>query len=218
MKTLICHSYRLTYQRPLVAVVASVILLVVAAAANVDFRNEDTFSSFENLKSTLPRTRDKAVDAILHDRSATIQKLIPLIDPVNAVKYSDETRCTAAYLLGELRAEEAVPVLSCALTDEPGPKIITDESRYDTPVLSALLKIGRPAVPTMIKNLETTDHHQLRGKSLGVLNNVLGGKRRLLELLAKLEDRAKDKEVRRRIGECIKLCREHYKEDKEPLY
>ena len=206
------------YKRPFATVVASITLLIVAAAANVDFRSEDTFSSFENLKSTLPRTRDKAVDAILHDRSATIQKLIPLIDPVNAVKYSDETRCAAAYLLGELRAEEAVPMLSCALSDEPGPKVITDESRYDMPVISALLKIGRPTVPTMIKNLETTDHRKLRDKSLGVLNHVLGGKRRLLELLAKLEDRAKDKEIRRRIGECIKLCRETYKEDKEPLY
>ncbi|NQT11737.1 MAG: hypothetical protein HQ582_03245 [Planctomycetes bacterium] len=147
-----------------------------------------------------------------------MEQLIPLIDPANAKEYSDETRCAAAYLLGKLRAVEAIPVLSRALADEPGRKMRHGISRYDAPVWSALVRIGRPAVPTMIENIETSDHRMLRIRSLGVLNHVLGGKRRLLELLAKLEKRTDDKETRRRLQECITRVREHYKETKEPLY
>jgi HEAT repeat protein len=184
---------------------------------------EKTMIPIDDLLSEQPRTRDRAVDATLRDRKSVIEQLIPLIDPVNTKKYSDETRCAAAYLLGKLRAVEAVPVLSKALADPPGPKVFSDSSRYDAPVLAALAKIGRPAVPEMIKNVETSENQILRKKSLDVLNHVLGGKRRLLELLVKLNTRQlseqpPDQEASRRIREARSWAEAHYKEDKEPLY
>ncbi len=204
-----------------VTVVAAVIVMLSATASadsSPKGKEEETVSGIENLCSEEPRTCDAAVDAILKGRLATVQQLLPLIDPANATHYSDRARCAAAYLLGELHAVEAVPTLSRALADEPGRKMRSRSCRFDAPVWNALVKIGRPAVPTMIENVEKSDDGTLRIKSLDVLNHVLGGKRRLLELLAKLESRADDKEIRRRIEECITWSREHYKENKEPLY
>lgn len=170
-----------------------------------------------NLQSRDARIRDHAVDAMLDERKSQVEALIPLIDPANADRYSDETRSAAAYLLGELRAIEAVPVLAKALADEPGPKIIFDLSRYDVPVFTALVKIGRPAVPAMIENIENSENAILQKNSLDVLIHVLGGKRRLLELLLKVHERAADP-VDRRIAEARTWAEAHYKEDKEPLY
>jgi len=199
-------------------VAAGIVFAAVAAIASSGSNQGEKASNIEQLSSKEFRTRDAAVDAILHGRLTTVQKLIPLIDPANAAKYSDETRCAAAYLLGELRAVEAVPVLSKALVNEPGPKMSSDLNRYNVPALTALIKIGRPTVPTLIKNLETSNDQILRDKSLGVLIHVLGGKRRLLELLAKLEKRSNGEETRRRIEECITYVGDTFKESEKPLY
>jgi HEAT repeat protein len=144
--------------------------------------------------------------------------MIPLIDPDNTKKYSDQSRCAAAYLLGMLRATEAVPVLSRALANEPGRKLIFDISRYDVPVWTALVRIGRPAVPAMIENIETSDNKILRKKSIDVLCHVLGGKRRILELLSKLKARAEDRLIIEHIEAAIQYTQAHFKEDREPLY
>ncbi len=186
---------------------------------NVPSYMQDLFKpQSERLLSQDARIRDRTVDSILQDRRAIVDKLIPLVDPANAEKYSDETRCAAAYLLGEFRANEAVPVLSRALADEPGRKTTWDASRYDVPVWTALVKIGRPAVPAMIENIETSNNRILRKKSLDVLYHVLGGKRRITELLAKLKVRAKDRSKIQCIEAAIQHTQEHFKEDREPLY
>jgi len=180
--------------------------------------------SENDLLSAEPRTRDAAVDRILGDRGLVIQRLIPLIDPANANKYGDGTRCAAAYLLGEFRAVEAIPVLAKALAKEPGRHTAWEGffSRYDAPVFTALVNIGRPVVPAMIENIEKSDHDWLRKKSMLVVSHVLGGKRRLLELLTKLEERqakqvAPNQDVLRRIREGRRWI-EDSKEGAEPLY
>jgi len=179
---------------------------------------KEPMGQINGLLSQDSRIRDQAVDSILQDRRSIINKLIPLIDPANTKKYSDQTRCAAAYLLGMLRATEAVPVLSQALANEPGRKYISDISRYDVPVWTALVRIGRPSVPAMIENIETSDNRILRKKSIDVLYHVLGGKRRVLELLTKLKERAEDRLIIEHIETAIQHTQSHFKEDKEPLY
>jgi HEAT repeat protein len=181
-------------------------------------KDNEHAGQINGLLSQDSRIRDQAVDSILQDRRAIINKLIPLIDPDNTNKYSDQTRCAAAYLLGVLRATEAVPVLSRALENEPGRKLISDISRYDAPAWTALVRIGRPVVPAMIENIETSDNKILRKKSIDVLYHVLGGKRRVLELLNKLKARAEDRLIIEHVDAAIKYTKEHFKEDKEPLY
>jgi HEAT repeat protein len=147
-----------------------------------------------------------------------VKVLISFVDPVNAKKYSDETRCASAYLLGEFRAIEAVPVLSQDLVDEPGPKNTLRTDRYTAPVWTALVRIGRPAVPAMIENIEASDDRILRKKSLDVLYHVLGGKRRVLELLTKLQGKTKDRSKIQRVQSAIQHTQAHFKEDKVLLY
>jgi len=172
----------------------------------------------KSLLSQDARIRDRAVDSMLQDRQAIIDDLIALVDPDNADEYTDQTRCAAAYLLGMFRSIKAVPVLSRALADEPGRMDTSDISRYDAPVWTALVRIGRPAVPAMIENIETSDHDILRKKSLDVLCHVLGGKRRVLELLARLKAQAEERRQVQRIEFAIQHTQAHFKEDREPLY
>jgi len=172
----------------------------------------------EALLSDEARVRDETVWAILGERKDMVRKLIELVDPANAEKYCDKTRIAAAFLLGEFRAREAVPVLSKALRKPLGPGVGLDASLYSQSIFGALVKIGRPAVPAMIENVEGSDDEMLRKRSLGVLSRVLGGKRRTLELLAKLQARAKDEKKIERIKAAIKYTQEHFKENQEPLY
>lgn len=201
-----------------VITVTLMILLTATKGEDKENENKQLLGQINGLLSQDSRIRDQAVDSILQDRRAIVNKLIPLIDPANTKKYSDQTRCAAAYLLGMLRATEAVPVLSRALANEPGRKIISDISRYDVPVWTALVRIGRPAVPVMIENIETSDNRILRNKSIDVLYHVLGGKRRVLELLNKLKARAENPLIIEHIEAAIQYTKEHFKEDKEPLY
>ncbi|MCH7559628.1 MAG: hypothetical protein IIB56_19555 [Planctomycetes bacterium] len=195
----------------------SIVLFAVTKGA-VQQDKKKSMDQIEGLLSQDSRTRDQAVDSISQDRSAIINELIPLIDPANSEKYNDGTRCIAAFLLGKFRAVEAVSVLSQALANEPEQIAISDISRYDAPVWIALVRIGRPAVPAMIENIETSDDRILRIKSLDVLNHVLGGKRRVLELLTKLKVQAKDRSKVQRVQSAIQHTQAHFKEDEEPLY
>ncbi|HEV7281183.1 MAG TPA: hypothetical protein VGN57_13350 [Pirellulaceae bacterium] len=160
-------------------------------------------ASFEGLQSDSERTRDAAVDAILAERKATIERLIPLIDPANAERHRKETRWAAAFLLGEMRAVEAVPVLAKALDRSMGPQNGLDLSPYDEPVFNALVRIGRPAVPALLENLRKSDDRILRERSLLVLYHILGGNRRVVEALAATieADAGGDRDASRRLRE-----------------
>jgi hypothetical protein len=185
-----------------------------------------TTNAIQDIKSSDERIRDRGVDSILNDRKATIEQLISLVDVEKAEKQDEKTRIAAVYLLGDLRAVEAVPVLSKALSESLDDGATLDISRYDVPAFTALVKIGRPAVPAMIKNVETSDSQVLRTSSLDVLVHVLGGKRRLLELLAKLlepslEDQPANRDVARRIKDAYEWSESHYQYTRgteEPLY
>ncbi len=200
--------------------------LIVVATATTVFQaktEKKHMAPFNDLLSEQPRTRDQAAKAILQDRKSIIEQLSPLIDPANAKKYSDETRSAAAYLLGQYRAVEGVPVLAKALADPPGLKDSSDKSFYVEPVFNALVKIGREAVPGMIEIIETSDHAEQRKGSMFVLLHVLGGKRRLLETLTKLLDRRlkerpMNQEVVRRIREAHTWAKSYFKDEEEPLY
>jgi HEAT repeat protein len=184
---------------------------------------EKSMKAFKDLISQDSQTRDRAVDAILDDRNSVIEKLIPLVDPANSKRFNDETRSVAAYLLGELRAVEAVPVLSKALADPPRDQDLARLSRYGMAIFEALVKIGRPAVPAMIENIKTSDDQIRRETSMDVLLHVLSGKRRLLELLTKLNENAlaeqpPDRKAAERFQNARAWAADHYKEDEEPLY
>lgn len=108
--------------------------------------------------------------------------------------------------------------MAAALRYQPRRKPLARISRYDSPYRTALVKIGRPAVPAMIANIGQSDERTVFEPSLGVLNRVLGGKRRMLELLGKLQERATDPDVRRRLERTTAWAENYFVEDDEPLY
>ncbi|MHC4260118.1 MAG: HEAT repeat domain-containing protein [Planctomycetota bacterium] len=184
-------------------------------------RKEEWLEPLEGLRSEDVRVRAQAVDSLLQGHQQTVQELISLVDPNNAQKYSEWRRRAAAYVLGEFRAVEAIPVLSRAAALPQEEEDLWYKDRYHSPYWTALMKIGRPAVPALIENIEGSDDETLRMKSSDVLNHILGGKRRLLEPLTKLKVRAEEEQDKKRIERieaALEYAQRHYKEDKEPLY
>lgn len=202
-------------------------ILLLLILLNVPERSyaskENAMSSVDELVAADRVTVNRAVDAILEERKALIEKLIQLAGPANAQRYNDQTRSAACYLLGELRAIEAVPMLARMLEDPLDERPVLDVDRFDMPVGTALFKIGRPAVPALIENVTKSDSPVLMQRSLGVLSLIIGGKRRLLELLDKLNERAlgenpPNKEASRRVTEARDWVEQRHKEREEPLY
>jgi HEAT repeat protein len=170
----------------------------------------------KRLESPDHATQERAVAALLKQRKAVIELLIPMI-PADKGKRSDDNRAAAIYVLGELRAVEAVPALSKVLGEEIGPSYSSIINRRLNPVFGALVKIGRPAVPAMIEIVEKSDDPIARGKSLEVLYHVLGGKAHVLELLDKLKASVKEAKLNKRIVSAIKYTKEQFTGE-DPLY
>ena len=179
--------------------------------------NEESFDELvRKFKVEKGRIRGLAVDRLLERRKQRVQKLIAVFDPETGEEKKWETRAAAAWVLGEMRAPEAAEVLAQNIDD--GPDHTGDVSRYDTAHTTALRKIGLPAVPALIENIENSDSPVLRGRSVRILGSILGGKRRVLELLDRLEKRASEEKKKvRRIREARKNVRT-WTEDEEPLY
>jgi len=169
-------------------------------------------TEMDKLCSTDARVRDEGVAAVLAGRKATIARLIALFDPDRTPPQSPETRAVAAYLLGEYRAVEAVPVLARSFALDAGPRFDFSGSRYGAPVWTALVKIGPPAAPAMIDNLRDSDDPAVRHYSLDVLLRVLGGKRHLVEALEKAKADTTDPAKAARAEQACKRAREYYKD------
>lgn len=180
---------------------------------------ETTMQQIRDLTSSERQIRDVAVDAILAERQTAVNQLMQVVKGEEGQEYSFATRAAATYVLGELRAVQAVDVLVRALAEEEAmPFERSDITRYDAPYFTALVKIGRPSVPAMIENIRTSDEDLLGKKSLDVLYHVLGGKRRVLELLEKLHARESDEQALRRLESASQWTSQHFTEREEPLF
>ena len=170
-------------------------------------------------------TRARAANELLAQRVAVIEQLIEIIELENATRFSFEGRGVAAYVLGEMRAIEAVPALARDINSATGwsadsQNTLRDRrSPYDDAFCNALVKIGRPAVPEMIKILESTDERFATSQAIGVLIHVLGGQTRLNQLLTKTIAAAGDAERRERLQRAAAWVGEHFTSTgDEPLY
>jgi predicted DNA-binding ribbon-helix-helix protein len=137
-------------------------------------------------------TIDAGIDEIKAERKRQIDALLPLIDSANLKKYSPRTRAAAAYLLGEMRASEAVNLLAqrFASGNEPDLRSMYDMNRLDAPFWTALVEIGRPSVPALLDLVQKTDDKDIRFQTLMALDHILGGKAHVAETLAKLKAKA----------------------------
>ena len=148
--------------------------------------------------------------------------LLEMIKPENKSRFTKETRMHVARLLGDLRWEDAAPYLVMGLGEPEEPFVTSGVmSNFPGECGGALSSIGRPAIPSLIEVVLQSDSELMRRKSLSVLNRILGGKRRLLELLAKLGDREQSAQARANLEEARKHIEDlwkHLKDEDEPLY
>lgn len=123
------------------------------------------------------------------------------------------------------RVRQAAPVLAKALAQDPTPRPEQELSpdRFTWPYFRAVVEIGRPAVQTLLENIQTTDDPVLRNRSMDVLSHILGGKRRTLDTLRRLAatpgTASRDLAAKAdHVNAAIRWAEGHYKQPDEPLY
>jgi HEAT repeat protein len=196
------------------------LVLGVLTLAEIAFTQEQIPATLrEMLEAKDRRVQKKAIEQILDDRLRTVNMLIEIVDQANAGRRPANAGRAAAYLLGRLRAPEAVPVLSRALTNVDPNFAVLHTDIFTDAEWTALVEIGRPAVPAMIKNLATSDDERLRDRSIGVLAHVLGGKDNLTGLLNRLmKQKERSKEEKDRLAKALERAQSRYKDTEQPLF
>ncbi|MBW8017806.1 MAG: hypothetical protein FVQ82_16660 [Planctomycetes bacterium] len=155
---------------------------------------------------------NEGIDSMLKSRKETIQKLIETVDPDNSDKYNEITRKAAAYLLGEMRAIEAIDVLLENIFEPKALQPLGSMDRLDSPVENALHKIGRPIIPAVTNIIENSDKRYRRIKATDFLVVTYADKDQALLYLTKRKQKAKDnKKIASRIDSAIDHVNKHFK-------
>lgn len=170
----------------MLALLSTIALLIVGAAAP-----QSKQQAIKRLLSTDAGTRIKAQQELLTARANLISELAKIVDDnENQVHKPDSVR-KAMFILGEMRAIEAVGVLvsNIAFPDvlppgkepRPGPgwgmgKLHTIASRplKTWPAVEALTKIGEPCLEATIEKIATTDGVTEQNACIRVLIEVRG--------------------------------------------
>jgi hypothetical protein len=106
-----------------------------------------------------------------------------LLDILKSKKTSNLNQCTSAYYLGEIRNPESAGALADLISLRLDiskinliglPDILRKIGNY--PAFEALIKIGNPSIPAVIRNLAESDDAQVRKLSLQVLTRIDGDK------------------------------------------
>ncbi len=105
--------------------------------------------------------------------------ILELLDIFSDTSSANLNQCSAAFYLGGMRAREAADGLATkiALKFNPNGFIIHGLpllSEY--PAMDALIEIGSPSIPPLIRNLKESDDIQVRESSLKSLYRVEGDK------------------------------------------
>jgi len=140
--------------------------------------------------------REDMVVALTKERFA-LQK--ELIRQLNSPK-SKHHQISAAYLLGLYRMERAVRDLANVITLEAEVRRQEKEWLWNQyPVVEALVRIGRPAIPAMLENIEAGKGEKITELSVKVIRHVgtaAIAKMILEEAIAKEKDPTKMKNLR----------------------
>ena len=151
----------------------------------------DQMQAFEKLTDI---ERETTVEKLELDRH---QMKELLLEKLSSEK--EDVRFYAAYLLGEYRFSQTAASLANIITLEDKVRSKMRQSRewfWDRyPAVEALIKIGTPSIPAMIRNLAENDDAKVRELSLQVLYRIEGDKDivqlRLQKALAAEKDIAK---------------------------
>lgn len=117
---------------------------------------------------------EKAANDLYVERERLCQELVSILQDA---KSSNFPKCSAAYYLGEMRMQDAVPALAANITlrQEAADSLVKRlPVMEDYPVVQALVKIGKASTKHMIQNLEDNADSLVRELSARVMRGVEG--------------------------------------------
>ncbi|MGV8120320.1 MAG: HEAT repeat domain-containing protein [Candidatus Xenobiia bacterium LiM19] len=173
--------------RYLLIISAFCLLIVILSGCK---QASGTQSLIENLNHADQSVKDKAEADLIKEGDSVIQPLIKVLSDSSAPY---ESRRRAAKILGEIKAEQAIPALISSLSES----LVRESS------LEALKKIGDPGVKALIDALKTTagDDQIAVIECLGALKD----KRAIEPLCAFSVDSSQSENARFQAQEALKL-------------
>ncbi len=140
-------------------------LCVIAALSIGAGQAQGQESALKRLLSNEPTTRLQAQQELLAARTDLISQLIGIVDSEENQQTRRESVRATMFILGEMRATQAVSVLVqyIAFADEPtvvtaAPYRLGSRPLEQMPAVQALVKIGEPCLKAVINKLATTYH------------------------------------------------------------
>jgi HEAT repeat protein len=160
------------YHRTFVLFIGAVTALSITAKAEITNIGNVIASVRTNDLHSFQVTATK-----FHDERKNL--IMALLSVFNDSSASNLNQCAAAYYLGEVKAAEAVDALAAKITLQLN---IWSLNIHALPIIpknsamEALIKIGDPSIPAVIRNLADSDDAQVRKLSLQVLVRIDGDK------------------------------------------
>lgn len=131
----------------------------------------------EQLQAPIENERLSAMEKLLALRERTIDKLIAILNqPVKKGENwlsSSSPRNLAMDILGEMRAEQAVPHIVLWLWPQEGQYAASSRRSYFSPAGFALIKIGKPAVSVLLEVIATQGNTGALGKKRYAITRIL---------------------------------------------
>ena len=183
-----------------------VVFVAVCLAAQSGYAAEAHGSLVDRLGSVNEGTQRKAVNEAIEQRKAIITKLCQVISKQGKGDKGRRMRARATYLVGKMRAPEAVKTLISVITEDFVGRVKRVSVGVANPT-QALMQIGRPAVPALLDTCRSADHERIVRPCLLVLWNTLGWKENLLVVLERAEKAAATKKEKARLRKALQIAR-----------
>ena len=194
--------------RGVLAIGCTIMLAQAASAQSLGKTDSARSKSIVDQIASLGKLAGQEREALLRDNSENLRQIqTSLLNQLGST--DNEVRCCAAYLLGEYRFPRAAVSLSQAITLEAQIRANGREwfwNRY--PAVEALMKIGSPAIPAMIQNLEESDDATVRDLSLKVIYSIERDKEITTLRLHRALDTQKDSQKQVRLQFALKSLSE----------
>ncbi|MCK4307846.1 HEAT repeat domain-containing protein [candidate division WOR-3 bacterium] len=168
-------------------------------------------------------TRRNAMLALEKIGKLAVEPLIKALDNKDA-----DIRCGAVEALGEIGGEETIEPLIQAMKDRMKARQLVDTrgmsldryleyNRYiNSEAKKALIKIGKPAVPQLIKVLKS-EESDVVGDTVDILGNI-GDERAIKPLFQVLKNFAKEPYIRKTVAKALDRLGWKPENDKEKVY
>lgn len=158
------------------AVLVTTLIVSMAVVLGAGRVKESSINYLSGMTSENYVDREQAARAILQSRRETIRELEEIVRTFISDEGRKGTVKTAVVLLGKLRSVESVPLLAENLT-----LYVFYKDRKSTqspedafPCVGALIEIGKPAIPEMLRNIQTSNDKKVRELSTRVIRYVEG--------------------------------------------